>query len=125
MNMDMKILVADDMEAVRTSVCALLQHFGFTNVSGARDGHHALEIIRSDGVDLLITDLDMPNMDGLELLHAIRSDDVLENLPVLVLTADAEKDSVRKTAQAGANDYIIKPFTMEVLEQKIKNIFKD
>jgi two-component system chemotaxis response regulator CheY len=124
MNMDMKILVADDMEAVRTSVCTLLEHFGFTNVIGARDGHHALEIIRSDGVDFLITDLDMPNMDGFALLRAIRSDDVLQKLPVLVLTADAEKDSVRKAAQAGANDYIIKPFAVELLEQKIKKIFQ-
>ncbi len=124
MNMDMKILVADDMEAVRTSICKLLQHFGFTNVAESGDGEKALEIIRTDGADLLITDLDMPNMDGLTLLRAIRSDDALKNLPVLILTADAEKDSVRAAGQAGANDYIVKPFTVELLEQKIKKIFK-
>ena len=122
MNMDIKILVADDLEAMRMSVCSLLQHFGFTNVAEARDGRHALEILRADAVDLLITDLDMPNMDGFSLLQAIRSDTMLKNLPVIVLTADAEKDSVRQAAQAGANDYLVKPFTVDVLEQKIKNV---
>jgi len=124
MDMNMKILVADDMEAVRTSVCALLQHFGFTNIVEAGDGDQALDIIRSDGADLLITDLDMPKMDGLELLRAIRSDDALKTLPVLFLTADAEKNSIVDAVQAGADDYIIKPFTADLLEQKIRKIFK-
>ena len=124
MNMDMKIIVADDMETMRSSVCALLQHFGFVNVAEARDGYQALDIIRTDGADLLITDLDMPNMDGIALLRAIRSDDALKTLPVLFLTADAEKSSIVKAVQAGADDYLLKPFTMEVLEQKIKKIFK-
>jgi two-component system chemotaxis response regulator CheY len=125
MNMDMKILVADDMEAVRTSVCALLQHFGFTDIVEARDGCQAFDIIKSNKIDLLITDLDMPNMDGIELVRAIRSDDSLKALPVLFLTADAEKNSIAEAAQAGVDDYLLKPFTMKVLEQKIRKIFKD
>ncbi len=125
MNMDMKILVADDMEAVRTSVCALLQHFGFANIAEAGDGCQALDIIKSNKIDLLITDLDMPNMDGIELVRAIRSDDSLKDLPVLFLTADAEKNSIVDAVQAGVDDYLLKPFTMKVLEQKIRKIFKD
>jgi len=125
MNMDMKILVVDDMEAVRTSVCALLQHFGFANIVEAEDGCQALDIIKSNKIDLLITDLDMPNMDGIELVRAIRSDDSLKALPVLFLTADAEKNSIVEAVQAGVDDYLLKPFTMKVLEQKIRKIFKD
>ena len=124
MNMDKKIIVADDMETMRTSICELLQHFGFTNVVGAGDGCRALEIIKAEGADLLITDLDMPNMDGFELLRAIRSDDALKTLPVIFLTADGEKKSIIAAVQAGADDYLLKPFTKEVLERKIKNIFK-
>ena len=125
MNMDMKILVVDDMEAVRTSVCALLQHFGFANIVEAEDGCQALDIIKSNKIDLLITDLDMPKMNGIELVRAIRSDDSLKALPVLFLTADAEKNSIVEAVQAGVDDYLLKPFTMKVLEQKIRKIFKD
>ncbi len=125
MNMDMKILVADDMEAVRTSVCALLQHLGFMNIVEAGDGYQALDIIKSNKIDFLITDLDMPNMNGIELVRAIRSDDFLKALPVLFLTADAEKNSIVAAVQAGVDDYLLKPFTMKVLEQKIRKIFKD
>lgn len=125
MNMDMKIIVADDMETMRTSVCELLQHFGFANVAEAGDGNQALEIIRTEGADLLITDLDMPNMDGLALLRTIRSDDVLKTLPVIFLTADGEKKSIVDAVQAGADDYLLKPFTADVLERKIKKIVED
>lgn len=124
MSMDIKILVADDMETMRASVCALLQHFGYANVAEARDGYQALDIIRADKVDLLITDLDMPNMDGITLLRAIRSDDALKTLPVIFLTADAEKSTIVNAMQSGADDYLLKPFAMDVLEQKIKKIFQ-
>jgi two-component system chemotaxis response regulator CheY len=119
----MKILVADDMETMRMSVCAILHHLGFMNVTVARDGIQALEIIRSDGVEFLITDLDMPNMGGIALLRAIRADDALKSLPVLFLTAEAEESSVIEVAQAGVNDYLLKPFTVDVLERKIQKIF--
>ena len=123
MDMNIKILVVDDMETVRNSVCAVLQHLGFKNIAEAPDGRQALDSIKADGADLLITDLDMPNMDGLELLRAIRSDDALKHLPVLFLTADAEKNSIVAAVQSGANDYLLKPFTKDVLEEKIKKIF--
>lgn len=123
MNRDMKILVVDDLEAMRLSMCDILAHLGFTNVAAARDGHQALEIVREERVDFLITDLDMPLMDGIELLRAIRSDDALKNIPVLFLTGDAEKNRVAEAAQAGVNDYLLKPFAVDMLDRKIQKIF--
>ncbi len=124
MNRDMKILVVDDLEAMRLSMCDILSHLGFTNVIAAQDGQQALGIIREDGVDFLITDFDMPNMDGIELLRAIRSEDALKHIPVLFLTAEAEKSSVIEVAQAGVNDYLLKPFSLDVLDRKIQKIFE-
>jgi two-component system chemotaxis response regulator CheY len=124
MNRDMKILVVDDLEAMRLWMCDILSHLGFTNVIAAQDGQQALEIIREDRVDFIITDLDMPAMDGIELLRAIRSDDALKHLPVLFITGEAEESSVIKVAQAGVNDYLLKPFSLDVLDRKIQKIFE-
>jgi two-component system chemotaxis response regulator CheY len=120
----MKILVVDDLEAMRLSICDILSHLGFTNVIAAQDGQQALELVREDSVDFLITDLDMPAMDGIELLRTIRSDDALKHLPVLFITGDAEKNSIVAAAQAGVNDYLIKPFSLDMLHQKIQKIFE-
>jgi len=124
MNRDMKILVVDDLEAMRLWMCDILSHLGFTNVIAAQDGQQALELVREDRVDFLITDLDMPAMDGIELLRAIRSDDALKHLPVLFITGEAEESSVIKVAQAGVNDYLLKPFSLDVLDRKIRKIFE-
>jgi two-component system, chemotaxis family, chemotaxis protein CheY len=124
MNRDMKILVVDDLEAMRLSMCDILAHLGFTNVIAAQDGQQALALVREDRVDFLITDLDMPAMDGIELLRAIRSDDALKHIPVLFLTGEAEKNSVVEAAQAGVNDYLLKPFSLDVLDRKIQKIFE-
>jgi len=123
MNRDLRILVVDDLEAMRMTVCSILRHLGFVNIAEARDGHQALATLRSQGIDFLITDLDMPGMDGFALLRAVRSDAALKDLPVLFLTGDGEKTRVMEAAQAGVNDYILKPFTMAVFESKIRAIF--
>jgi two-component system, chemotaxis family, chemotaxis protein CheY len=122
MDKGIHILVVDDLEALRMSVCTILRHLGFDNISAAQDGQQALDIIRSNRVDLLITDLDMPAMNGIELLHAIRANDSLKHLPVLFLTGEAENHRVLEAARAGVNDYILKPFTVDVLDRKLQKI---
>jgi two-component system chemotaxis response regulator CheY len=122
-DLNMKILIVDDFSTMRRIVRNLLKQLSFNNVDEAEDGDVALEKIKSGSYDFVITDWNMPNMNGLELLKAIRSDDALKDLPVLLITAEAEKENVILAAQAGVNDYIVKPFTGDVLQQKINRIF--
>ena len=122
-DLNMKILIVDDFSTMRRIVRNLLKQLSFNNVEEAEDGDVALEKLKSGSYDFVITDWSMPNMTGLELLKAIRSDDALKNLPVLLITAEAEKENVVLAAQAGVNDYIVKPFTGDVLQQKINRIF--
>ncbi len=120
---NMKILIVDDFSTMRRIVRNLLKQLSFNNVDEAEDGDVALEKLKKGSYDFVITDWNMPNMTGLELLKAIRSDDNLKALPVLLITAEAEKENVVLAAEAGVNDYIVKPFTGDVLQQKINRIF--
>ena len=120
---NMKILIVDDFSTMRRIVRNLLKQLSFNNVDEAEDGDVALEKLKDGSYDFVITDWNMPNMTGLELLKAIRSDDNLKALPVLLITAEAEKENVVLAAEAGVNDYIVKPFTGDVLQQKINRIF--
>jgi two-component system chemotaxis response regulator CheY len=120
---NMKILIVDDFSTMRRIVRNLLKQLSFNNVDEAEDGDVALEKLKEGSYDFVITDWNMPNMTGLELLKAIRSDDNLKALPVLLITAEAEKENVVLAAEAGVNDYIVNPFTGDVLQQKINRIF--
>ena len=122
-DLNMKILIVDDFSTMRRIVRNILKQLSFNNVDEAEDGDIALEKLRSGSFDFVITDWNMPNMTGLELLKTIRSDEMLKDLPVLLITAEAEKENVVLAAQAGVNDYIVKPFTGDVLQQKINKIF--
>ena len=122
-DLNMKILIVDDFSTMRRIVRNLLKQLSFNNVDEAEDGDVALEKLKKGSYDFVITDWNMPNMTGLELLKTIRSYDVLKDLPVLLITAEAEKENVVLAAQAGVNDYIVKPFTGDVLQQKINRIF--
>jgi len=122
-DLNMKILIVDDFSTMRRIVRNLLKQLSFNNVDEAEDGDVALEKLKQGSYDFVITDWNMPNMTGLELLKAIRSDDNLKALPVLLITAEAEKENVVLAAEAGVNDYIVKPFTGDVLQQKINRIF--
>ena len=122
-DLNMKILIVDDFSTMRRIVRNLLKQLSFNNVDEAEDGDVALEKLKNGSYDFVITDWNMPNMTGLELLKAIRSDDTLKDLAVLLITAEAEKENVVLAAQAGVNDYIVKPFTGDVLQQKINRIF--
>jgi len=122
-DLTMKILIVDDFSTMRRIVRNILKQLSFNNVDEAEDGDVALEKLKNGSYDFVITDWNMPNMTGLDLLKAIRADEILKNIPVLLITAEAEKENVVLAAQAGVNDYIVKPFTGDVLQQKINRIF--
>ncbi|TCK04563.1 response regulator [Phorcysia thermohydrogeniphila] len=124
-NSDINILIVDDMAAMRKILKTLLAQLGYKNVDEAEDGKQALEILRRnpDKYQLVITDWNMPNMTGIELVQEIRKDEKLKHLPILMVTAEAKKENVLMAIKAGVNNYIVKPFTAETLKDKIEKIF--
>lgn len=121
---NMKFLVVDDFSTMRRIVRNLLKELGFNNADEAEDGVAALQKLRNGGFDFVVSDWNMPNMTGLELLKAIRADDSLKHLPVLMVTAEAKKENIIEAAQAGASGYVVKPFTAATLEEKLNKIFE-
>ena len=120
----MKFLVVDDFSTMRRIVRNLLKELGFTNVDEAEDGVVALQKLRGDAFDFVVSDWNMPNMTGIDLLKAIRADATLKHLPVLMVTAEAKKENIIEAAQAGASGYVVKPFTAATLDEKLNKIFK-
>lgn len=120
----MKILVVDDFPTMRRIIRNLLKDLGFENVDEAEDGAQGLEKLRNSNFDLVVSDWNMPNMDGLEMLKSIREDPELSKLPVLMVTAEAKKENIIAAAKAGANGYVVKPFTAATLEEKLNKIFE-
>jgi two-component system chemotaxis response regulator CheY len=116
-------LVVDDFSTMRRIVRNLLKELGYTNCDEAEDGAVALKKLESGRYNFVISDWNMPNMDGLSLLHAIRADSSLSHLPVLMITAEAKKENIIAAAQAGASGYIVKPFTAATLSEKLNKIF--
>ncbi|ACO78967.1 Response regulator CheY [Azotobacter vinelandii CA] len=121
---NMSILVVDDFPTMRRIVRSLLKELGFNNVDEAEDGQDALNKLRGGSFEFVVSDWNMPNLDGLEMLKQIRSDDGLKHLPVLMVTAEAKKENIIAAAQAGANGYVVKPFTAATLEEKLNKIFE-
>ncbi|MBI2400242.1 MAG: chemotaxis response regulator CheY [Deltaproteobacteria bacterium] len=120
----MKILVVDDFSTMRRIIKNILREIGYNNVDEADDGSTALEKLKSAKFDFVVTDWNMPNMPGIELLKAIRSDDVLKDTPVLMVTAEAAKENVVTAVAAGVNNYIVKPFTAAALKERIDLILQ-
>jgi two-component system chemotaxis response regulator CheY len=120
----MKFLVVDDFSTMRRIVRNLLKELGFTNVDEAEDGAVALQKLNGAPFDFVVTDWNMPNMDGLTLLQTIRQTPHLKHLPVLMITAEAKKENIIAAAQAGASGYIVKPFTAATLSEKLEKIFE-
>ncbi|HEX5363914.1 MAG TPA: chemotaxis response regulator CheY [Gallionella sp.] len=118
-----RFLVVDDFSTMRRIVRNLLKELGFTNVQEAEDGVEALAKLRADEFDFVVSDWNMPNMTGIELLRNIRADAKLKHLPVLMVTAEAKKENIIEAAQAGASGYVVKPFTAATLDEKLKKIF--
>ncbi|MDX5446588.1 MAG: chemotaxis response regulator CheY [Zoogloeaceae bacterium] len=120
----MKFLVVDDFSTMRRIVRNLLKELGYTNVDEAEDGLVALQKLEAGGFDFVVTDWNMPNMDGLTLLQNIRKSSSLKHLPVLMITAEAKKENIIAAAQAGASGYIVKPFTAATMAEKLQKIFE-
>ena len=124
MNKNMKILVVDDFSTMRRIIKNLLKDLGFTNIQEADDGNTALPMLVQGDFDFVVTDWNMPGMQGIDLLRAIRANDNLKHLPVLMVTAEAKKEQIVAAAQAGVNGYVIKPFTAATLKEKLEKIFE-
>ena len=120
----MKILIVDDFSTMRRIIKNLLRDLGFTNTHEADDGATGLPMLKSGNFDFLVTDWNMPGMTGIDLLKAVRSDERLSKLPVLMVTAEAKRDQIVEAAQAGVNGYVVKPFTAAALKEKIEKIFE-
>jgi two-component system chemotaxis response regulator CheY len=119
---DLKFLIVDDFSTMRRIVRGLLKEMGCQNAEEAEDGVVALGMLRAAKFDFVVSDINMPNMNGFDLLKAIKADDGLKHLPVLMVTAEARKEDIVLAAQSGAAGYIVKPFTKATLEEKIVKI---
>ncbi|MCW8806598.1 MAG: chemotaxis response regulator CheY [Rhodanobacter sp.] len=126
MDKNMKILVVDDFSTMRRIVRNLLVEIGFSNplIQEADDGNNALAMLRAGPFDLVVTDWNMPNMTGIDLLRAIRAEATLKGMPVLMVTAENNRDQIIAAAQAGVNGYVVKPFTAATLQEKLGKIFE-
>lgn len=122
-NKQIRILVVDDFATKRKVVRSTLSALGFTNFDEAEDGVQALHLLKSTHFDFVVSDWNMPNMQGIDLLRAIRADPELHTLPVLLVTAEAKRENILEAAQAGVNGYIVKPFNAETMREKLDAIF--
>jgi len=121
---EMKFLVVDDFSTMRRIIRNLLKELGYNNVDEAEDGSMALAKLKRETFDFIVSDWNMPVMDGLELLKAVRADPKLKHIPMLMVTAEAKKENIIAAAQAGASSYVVKPFTAATLDEKITKILE-
>ncbi len=121
---DLKFLIVDDFSTMRRIVRGLLKEMGCHNAEEAEDGVVALGMLKSAKYDFVVSDINMPNMNGFDLLKAIKADDTLKHIPVLMVTAEARKEDIVLAAQSGAAGYIVKPFTKATLEEKVQKILQ-
>jgi two-component system chemotaxis response regulator CheY len=121
---EMKFLIVDDFSTMRRIVRNLLKEIGYQNADEAEDGNAAMQMLKTSSFDFVVSDINMPNMNGFELLRQIRADEGLKAIPVLMVTAEAKKEDIITAAQAGASGYIVKPFTKATLEEKLNKIIE-
>ena len=121
---DMKFLIVDDFSTMRRIVRGLLKEIGYNNADEAEDGSVALNMLKNSKYDFVVSDINMPVMNGFELLSAVKADDSLKHLPVLMVTAEARKEDIVRAAKDGAAGYIVKPFTKATLEEKVQKIMQ-
>ena len=123
-DLKMKILVVDDFATMRRIISNVLRQLGFDNIVEAEDGTKALQVLESDKIDFVITDWNMPEMSGLDLLKAIRAKSDKDAMPVLMVTVEALQENIIAAARAGVNNYIVKPFDANTLAEKINKVFE-
>ena len=123
LDLSLKVLVVDDFSTMRRIIKNLLKQIGYSDIEEAEDGVQALSKLQNGGFGLVVSDWNMPNMDGLDMLKAVRQEPSIKDIPVLMVTAEAEKDKVITAIQAGVNNYVVKPFTGEILKEKLDMIF--
>lgn len=123
-DLNMKILIVDDMATMRRIVKHILKQLGFANTEEAENGQEALQKLRGDTYDFVVSDWNMPVMTGIDMLRAIRADEKLKAIPVLMMTAEAQQANLVEAIQAGVSNYIMKPFTAETMQEKIGKIFR-
>ena len=121
---DLKFLIVDDFSTMRRIVRGLLKEIGYNNAEEAEDGSVALNMLKNAKFDFVVSDINMPVMNGFELLSAVKADETLKHLPVLMVTAEARKEDIVRAAQDGAAGYIVKPFTKATLEEKVQKIMQ-
>ena len=121
---DLKFLVVDDFSTMRRIVRGLLKEMGCNNVDEAEDGAVALQMLKTNRYDFVVSDINMPNMNGFDLLKALKAEDSLKHIPVLMVTAEARKEDILLAEQSGAAGYVVKPFTKATLEEKVTKIMQ-
>ncbi len=124
MDLSIKILIVDDFATMRRILKNILKQLGFTNISEADDGSTALEQLKKNQFDLIISDWNMPKMSGLDLLKSVRGMNECKDIPFLMVTAEAQKQNVIEAVQAGVSNYVVKPFTAEQISDKLGKILK-
>lgn len=121
-DLGIKIIIVDDFATMRRIIRNILKQLGYTNIEEADDGATALPMIQSNKYDLIVSDWNMPQMSGLELLKAVRSDPAVAHTPFLMVTAEAQKENIIEAVKAKVNNYIIKPFTADTLSEKLEKV---
>jgi len=122
MDLNMKVLIVDDFATMRRILRNILKQIGFTNITEADNGKNALRELKKEKFDLILCDWNMPEMPGIELLNAVRSDDALKHIPFVMVTAEAQKENIIEAVKAKVSSYIVKPFTAEIVSEKLKKI---
>ncbi len=123
MDLNMNVLIVDDFATMRRILKNIMKQIGFSNITEAENGKNALKLLKSDPIDLVLCDWNMPEMAGIDLLNAVRGDDQLKAMPFVMVTAEAQKENILEAVKAGVSSYIVKPFTADTVEEKLKKVF--
>ena len=123
MDLSMKVLIVDDFATMRRILKNIMKQIGFSNIAEADNGKNALKVLKSDKIDLVLCDWNMPEMAGIDVLNAVRADNDLKDTPFIMVTAEAQKENILEAVKSGVSSYIVKPFTAETVEEKLQKVF--